>query len=456
MIAAASGWDIKLRELVMKEAKQAEPSSSNTTPLVSPRPSLDRPRSSSVVRPVSRSDEADVVEAPQITPVSSPRRRATLVSRFSASAPTLNRRGSKIPQPTPSTNIPETDGTPATPGGNGLLDRRPPAGPAAQVARGERLQRRASDYSTIIGAYDERLREIVLEAAGGLETRLRNRNTVATDNGAESTGDVSSSESSSSARDSFRRSLPPAADMRRRRTMSFSNMNPMARSDAEERDHFTPTPRTRTAPTTPSRKSTILRRQTFQHSQTTADRPLQSAALEAKTDSGSADPLPSMIKVDPLPDSRQTRRWATLLEPNKGDLSTGVPVPSTARNITIVPSTGYITTLLSTPASPTSAPSNSHRLPIPPKQPDQAAGDRLSPPSPATPPRPQETTPAVASTLPSQSFSVFKDPGHHDRDSAVSLSAESNGGPSPSPDPHPPSPPFPPQKAEIGMYIRYL
>ncbi|KAI8906541.1 hypothetical protein DFJ77DRAFT_477052 [Powellomyces hirtus] len=386
LIAAASGWDIKLRELVMKEAKQGgDPSSSSgasasTTSLISPRRSLDRTRTTSgALLPQTGASAPDLTNpsAEVTAPTGLPgladdgrrlslRRRSTQhnhphLSRFSASAPNVLRTRSVTlsAPPTPQAPQNETDGfgqssDTLVDDEHGSKDRETSDSQSSlkdklDQDRHLRSRRRASEYSTIVGAYDERLREIVMEAAGGLETRLRSRSSLVDD------GISPAAEQSPTLRRPQSYSNP-----RRRRTLSVSTVNPMARSDADDHDSFTPSMRIRTAPSTPIRKTQTTRRQTMQGPQTFSPHQHRVAMTESPTAASPPQLTPHLKSTD---DHNARKRWGSLLSKTNQDSWEMVETPS-AMDIAEATPAGFVQTLHSIPASPIS-PIGDRSLPLP-------------------------------------------------------------------------------------------
>lgn len=200
LIAAASGWDTKLRELVMKEANQTEPlpaPSPSSTPPMSPRLLAERRRTVTglsgswpKLNKDTKNENEDLTESEGLG------RRSVSYSPYSALSGSwpkgLNRGGDEdggtkrnFTSPRSSMLLSPRCAFEEPMGGVGASTDTLVDGSATSLlspsSDAYNLYRRATEYSTIATAYDERLREIVLEAAKpgfiGLTTRSR-RDTV--------------------------------------------------------------------------------------------------------------------------------------------------------------------------------------------------------------------------------------------------------------------------------------
>ncbi|KAJ3056922.1 hypothetical protein HK097_002713 [Rhizophlyctis rosea] len=157
LITAASGWDIKLRELVMREAKEGDLLSPST-------PTSPSTTSQSSTSPTSANQNPTSAAAALHARRLSSRRSTPLLSIPSQHTTlSLNARSSILLSPQP-LDLP----TPS------YFD--PAAAAHHNRPRSQTLYRRASQFNTIVRGYDERLREIVMEAAKpALEDGVRAR-----------------------------------------------------------------------------------------------------------------------------------------------------------------------------------------------------------------------------------------------------------------------------------------
>ncbi|KAJ3173824.1 hypothetical protein HDU87_007327 [Geranomyces variabilis] len=386
MIAAASGWDIKLRELVMKEAKEGgDPSTSSLiTPTPSPRRSMEDPPKSASHSAVDVDARPSSAEEPG--KLAQQRRRSTIqsyqhLSRFSASAPNVMRTRSVVIQD-PSViaskqKVVEGLGVSSETLVDEETDGPEPTGARTDTVREVRSRRRTSEYSTIVGAYDERLREIVMEAAGGLQTRLRGRKSVGE-------GD-SPNVDENAGRPPLRRANT-AVDLTRRRTLSVTTANAMRRSaQHDDRDDYEPSTRVRTAPSTPARKAQSARRQTFHEKRSAAPHRGDDSAALPRLD---ASPFSS--------DSDGNAVNPSAFAAGRHRLVGTPPVMS--------PSLSYVHTLQDIPASPISPVAGMAELPLPSLPTSDcvsAGGDAATigvppDPSPAVFDKPVVTTPLVS------------------------------------------------------------
>ncbi|KAI8818119.1 uncharacterized protein EV422DRAFT_538800 [Fimicolochytrium jonesii] len=275
VIAAASGWDIRLRELVMREAKHGE-ASEPPSPIPLRGKLSTRVRSFTTSAPTTPTNPTPSKSADGSTDdlTANPlRRRSSVVSRYSALSgswvsmgrnnseysrtrskdeSSFQRRNSHSHSPlhgrSPSRSAPDVtvSANPRT-GEDGDTTQQGNQIPAedqdledstftheeGDIQRSRHIRRRTTEYTTIANAFDERLREIVLEAAGGLEkTRqaARSRNSIS-----------SSASQSHDTPLTHRRPLSLNIQRPRTRSMSGSHLD-----DRDERSI-----RVRTAPTTP-------------------------------------------------------------------------------------------------------------------------------------------------------------------------------------------------------------
>ncbi|TPX65033.1 hypothetical protein SpCBS45565_g05436 [Spizellomyces sp. 'palustris'] len=179
MIAAASGWDIKLRELVMKEANSSN--SGDMSEIKSPvRHLAEKRRSYSTSigtqrrqnleqdgdeKPAARRSmsfsRSSMLFSPQLGAYAEPDTDDVLNDDVNSSQDTI------AAEPDHDASKEIEDGENNGPTYNYVLDNS------------HKLYRRASEYSTIVTAYDERLREIVMEAANSsLGDRTRRRKSI--------------------------------------------------------------------------------------------------------------------------------------------------------------------------------------------------------------------------------------------------------------------------------------
>ncbi|KAJ3153996.1 hypothetical protein HDU89_008863 [Geranomyces variabilis] len=349
MIAAASGWDIKLRELVMKEAKEGgDPATSSLiTPTPSPRRSMEDPQSARSAPESAADVEARPASAEEPGKLAQQRRRSTIqsyqhLSRFSASAPNVMRARSVVIQDPGVIALKKESIEGLNVSSATLVDDEnngpEPADARTDNVREVRSRRRASEYSTIVGAYDERLREIVMEAAGGLQTRLRGRKSVG--------GEDSPNADENAGRPPLRRANT-AVDLTRRRTLSVTTANAMRRSAQpdDDRDDYGPSARVRTAPSTPVRKAQSARRQTLHEKRSAAPHRGDDSAVPPRLD---ASPFSS----DSDGNAASPNAFASRLHRLVGTS----PVMS--------PSLSYVHTLQDIPASPVSPVAEMAELPL--------------------------------------------------------------------------------------------
>ncbi|KAJ3160891.1 hypothetical protein HDU86_008253 [Geranomyces michiganensis] len=358
MIAAASGWDIKLRELVMKEAKEAkeggDPSTSSMllTPTPSPRRSMEDPRSAESSADVVVDTEVRPASAEEPGKLAQQRRRSTVqsyqhLSRFSASAPNIMRtRSVTISDPNmmvlskePVESLGVSSETLVDDENEGL-----DVDVCSEKVRDMRSRRRTTEYSTIVGAYDERLREIVMEAAGGLQTRMRGRKSV----GEEDPLNADDRNEDPTQGPSLRRANT-AVDLTRRRTLSSATANSVRRPAAQydDRDDFVPSPnRVRTAPSPTVRKAQSARRQTF-HERCLAQPSANDNVFPPRMDASTFSSESNANAID-----------TNIFAPGRSRLFDTPPV--------MTPSLSYVHTLQDIPASPISPVAGTAELPLVP------------------------------------------------------------------------------------------